>query len=450
MRTRTGARRFWVFGLTAVVLTACGSSSSSSTSTAVPSAGSSTSAVAASTSVSPGSSTATPGSSTASSAAVQSSPNSASCGTTQGVTADSIKLGGTFPLSGPLAVVKPIDDARKAYFDQVNDAGGINGRKISWTSYDDTAAADKALANSRRLVEEDKIFAYVGSAGTTTAQAIMNYLQPKGIPFLFPVSGSSMWSTPLKPLVYGYQPAYVDEARMFANYIADTFPGKKVGFVGQNDDAGTEWLTPFKEELTKRGISLVASERFDFKAQDFSATTLNLRRSEADVVAAFARVDVTAKLLTEGNKLGYKPTYLVSNIGFSRQLFKITTPELADGTYFAGYYPQPEESSPALAEHTAGMAKYAPGDKVDDFTMLGWSTAQLIVEAIRRAGPDLTCKSFIDAMDSIQNWTGGLTPPITLSPTDHQAIQNQRLFVATGTSFVAKTPFLTPDGKPLG
>ncbi len=377
------------------------------------------------------------------------SPGALDC-TTQGVSTDKVSIGASLPLSGPLAVTAAIDAGRSAYFKALNAAGGVGGRTIEYKSYDDQGDPARTAANARRLVEQDKVFALTGTVGTAQGLGVVDYLKTAKVPFLFPVSGSGVWSQPVKPLVFGFQPVYPDEATMFANYIHDNFPGKKVAVLAQSDDAGTEWVTPFEAESTKLGTKPAATVRFDLAAQSLETQVLSLQRSGAEVVAVMGRVDVVAKVLQEGAKIGYKPRLVVSNIGLSAQLFKLVSPDLAAGALFAGYFPPADAKTDAMAAHRDAMAKYAPNVKVDAFTMLGWSSADAIVEGMKKAGSSLDCKSFISGMESLHSYTNGLTPPISMSSTDHQAIDAQQILEARGTGFEAISDFLNPAGKPVG
>ncbi|GLW99337.1 ABC transporter substrate-binding protein [Microtetraspora sp. NBRC 16547] len=369
---------------------------------------------------------------------------------TQGITDKSISIGASLPFSGPLAVTKPIDAGRSAYFQSINDNGGVNGRKIDYKSYDDQGAPDRTAANARRLVEQDKVFALTGVVGTVAGHGVVDYVKSAKVPFLFPVSGSGTWAEPLKPLVFGFQPVYPDEARMFAHYLADKGKGKSVAVLAQADDAGTEWVDPFLAEAKSIGIEPVAVERFDVAAQSVGSQVLNLRRSGADTVVMFGRTDVVAKVLQEGSKIGYDPTLLVSNIGFSVQLFDLVDPKLAEGTLFANYYPSADSEGPALQQHQAAMEKYQPGVKIDAYTMLGWASATTIVESLNKAGQSLTCESFLKAMESLSGFDTGLTPPITMSATDHQAVNAQEIVEVQSGSFKSISDFLDPQGKPVG
>jgi branched-chain amino acid transport system substrate-binding protein len=237
---------------------------------------------------------------------------------------------------------------------------------------------------------------------------------------------------------------------MFAHYTHDNFEGKKVAVLAQSDDAGTEWTTPFEDVSKDLDTDVVAVERFDLAAQSLAPPVLNLQRSGADVVSVFGRVDVVAKVLQEADKIGYHPQLLVSNIGLSTQLFSLVDPKLAQGVLFAGYFPEAGASTPGVQAHQAAMAKYEPDVKVDDFTMLGWASAATLVAGIEKAGDSLTCTSFLEGMESLDGFDTGLTPPITMSADDHQAIDAQRIVEVDGTSFKPVSDFLNPDGEAVG
>lgn len=365
--------------------------------------------------------------------------------TTQGVSDDEIVIGQSVPQSGPLAVTSTIAEGRQAFFNKVNDDGGVNGRKITLRTYDDQGEPDKTIANVKRLIDQDKVFAVTGTVGTVQGQGAMKITQSAGVPMLFPVSGSGIWSDPLKPLVFGFQPTYPNEASLFAHHIAEEFDGKKVGILAQSDDAGDEWIGPFKDALAGTEAELVATERFDLAAQDVSANLSNLQSADTEVVALFGRVDILAKALTESDARGYHPTFVVSNIGLSDQLFDLVSdPSIAEGTLIAGYFDDDSGSS-ARAEHAAAMGK----TPVDDFTLLGWSGAQVMVEAIDKAGDDLDCETFLGALESMKDFDNHLAPPISFSDTDHQAIDSEYFVEVKDGKFVKVTPLLDPSGQPI-
>lgn len=369
---------------------------------------------------------------------------------TQGVTDTEIILGSSVPQTGPLAIAGNISAATNACFANVNEGGGVNGRTIQYVVYDDAYAPDQTATNVRRLVESDGVFAVVGAVGTLNGLGVLEYLDGVGVPYVFPVSGSSAWSEPLKERVFGFQPTYTFEGQMFANYFAANSADKPIGVVVQNDDSGEEFLAAFEGAAEAAGLDVVAVESYDRGAESYGPQVLNLQNAGAEVVAMQAIYPAVAGILTESDNLGYNPDYYVANIGFTETLFDVVDPAILEGVHFAGYFPQASDDNPARAEHEQLMAEYAPDIKVDDYTLLGWSICETIVDALERAGEDLEWGSFLAALESTEEFSNGLAPPVNLSPTDHQGVESEKLFVANDGVFVSATELLGADGLPLG
>lgn len=367
----------------------------------------------------------------------------------QGVTDTSIVLGSSVPQTGPLAIAANISGATAACFEKVNADGGVHGRTIDYRIYDDGYAPDQTAVNVRRLVEQDEAFAVIGTVGTLNGLGVLDYLDGAGVPYVFAVSGSSAWSEPVKPGVFGFQPTYTLEGNLLANYFATTYPDGKVGLLVQNDDSGEEFLTAFEAAAEAAGVDVVSVQYYDRGASTFGPQVLNLQSDGAAVVAMQAIYPAVAGVLTESQAFGYQPDYYVANIGFTEALFDVVGADVLEGVRFLGYFPQAGDDDPARVEHEALMAEYAPDIKVDDFTMLGWSICDTVVDALDRAGPDLTTESFLGALESTSGYTNGLTPPIHLSADDHQPIEAERIFVAKDGVFVAETELLGADGQPI-
>jgi len=369
---------------------------------------------------------------------------------TQGVSDTEIRLGTSAPQSGPLAIAGNISAATAACFAEVNDNGGVHGRTINYTVYDDGYAADQTATNVRRLVEQDDVFSVIGTVGTLNGLGVLEYLDGVGVPYVFAVSGSSAWSVPVQPRVFGFQPTYTFEGEMFASYFAANTPDSKIGLIVQNDDSGEEFLAAFQAVADATGLDVVSVEYYDRGAESYGPQVLNLQSAGAEVVAMQAIYPAVAGILTESQNLGYDPDYFVANIGFTEALFDVVGPEVLEGVRFAGYFPQATDEDPARIEHEAAMAEYAPEIPVDDYTMLGWSICDAVVDALDRAGEDLDWGSFLAALESTDGFDNGLAPPINLGPDDHQAVEAEQLFVATDGAFVSDTELLGPDGLPIG
>src|SRR5579859_5502942 len=165
-----------------------------------------------------------------------------------GATDTEIKVGNIMPYSGPASAYGVIGKAEAAYFNKVNEEGGINGRKINFISYDDAYSPPKAVEQVRKLVEGDEVLLVFNSLGTPSNTAIQKYLNNKKVPQLFVATGATKWGDPQHfPWTMGWQPTYQAEGRIYAKYLLQTKPDAKVAVIYQNDDYGKDYLKGFKD-----------------------------------------------------------------------------------------------------------------------------------------------------------------------------------------------------------
>ena len=177
-----------------------------------------------------------------------------------GVTDTEIKLGHTNPYSGNLSAYGAIGKAIAAYWNMVNDNGGINGRKINFITYDDGYVPTKTVELVRKLVEEDQVFAVFQLLGTPTNSAVQKYLNAKKVPQLFVATGASKWGNPAEfPWTMGWQPDYNTEAGLYAKHILATVKDPKIAVLWQNDDSGKDYVDGFKKGLGQENEKLIVA-----------------------------------------------------------------------------------------------------------------------------------------------------------------------------------------------
>src|SRR5476649_1952338 len=163
-----------------------------------------------------------------------------------GATDTEIKIGNIMPYSGPASAYGVIGKTEAAYFKKINDAGGINGRKINFISYDDSYSPPKAVEQARKLVESDEVLLIFNSLGTPSNSAIQKYLNAKKVPQLFVATGATKWNDPKNfPWTMGWQPNYQTEGTIYAQHILKNTPNAKIGVLYQNDDYGKDYLKGF-------------------------------------------------------------------------------------------------------------------------------------------------------------------------------------------------------------
>src|SRR6202042_537347 len=172
-----------------------------------------------------------------------------------------IKIGNIMPYSGPASAYGVIGKTEAAYFNKINAEGGINGRKISFITYDDGYSPPKAVEQARKLVESDEVLSVFNPLGTPSNPAIEKYMNSKKFPQLFVATGATKWNEPKEfPWTMGWQPSYQSEARIYAKYLVKEKPGAKIGVFYQNDDFGKDYLKGLKDGLGAKAASMIVIE----------------------------------------------------------------------------------------------------------------------------------------------------------------------------------------------
>src|SRR5881227_2476151 len=175
-----------------------------------------------------------------------------------------IKIGNIMPYSGPASAYGVIGKTEAAYFKKINDAGGINGRKINFISYDDGYSPPKTVEQARKLVESDEVLFIFNSLGTPPNSAIQKYMNSKKVPQLFVATGATKWNDPKDfPWTMGWQPSYQSESQIYAKYLLKEKPDAKIAVLFQNDDYGKDYLKGTKDGLGAKASSIIMEESYE-------------------------------------------------------------------------------------------------------------------------------------------------------------------------------------------
>jgi len=333
-----------------------------------------------------------------------------------GITKTEIKLGGSYPFSGPASAYKSIADGANAYFDLVNSKGGVDGRKIKFVTLDDAYEPPRAVQNARRLVEEEKVFALFNTLGTPNNLAIWDYTNQKKVPQAFVATGASDWGAdPDKhPWTIGWQPDYVTEARTYADYLKEKKPNAKVAVLYQNDGFGKNLLGGFEKAIEGSGIKVVAKESYEVTDPTIASQISKLAASGADTFLNVTTPKFSAQAIAAIAKSDWKPLHLLNNVGASKTL--VLTPaglDNAKGIVSTTYFKDPEDpkwaSDGAMREYKASLKRFSPRSNPNDpFHVYGWGAAQTMVTALKNM-KEPTREAFMDAARHLDE-----TPPILL------------------------------------
>jgi len=364
-------------------------------------------------------------------------PTASPAAAVPGITDTEIVLGSHAALTGTYgAVYTPVIKGLQAYFEYVNaEKGGVCGRKIVLRTEDDQFDPALAMDAIRKLVEQDKIFAAIAGVGTAAHSAVWEYLNERGIPDLWPITGAHKWGADPKahPWTVAAIPDYFVEATIYGKYISDNYPGKKVGILYQNDDFGRDQIAGLTAGLDPSKNQIVSQQSYETTAVDVRSQVTNLKDAGAEVVLCSCIPGYTAQAIKGANRMGWKPQWIVSLVNSDPVMFQYASPQDMEGTLSAQADKLIEwTDDPAIAEHLEIMRKYG-GGAPGNFSVVGQLVGELTVEALNRTCDDLTREGVIKAVESIKDYQSDLVLPgitFTFSADDHIGAEALRLIRA--------------------
>ncbi len=344
-----------------------------------------------------------------------------------GVTDTEILLGSHFALSqSPAAAYAVIMDGMRAYFDYVNSQGGVYGRKIKLLVGDDHYNPADTLEVVRKLVEQDHIFAMIGSLGESTHTTVWRYLEEQGIPDLFQSSGIVKWTDPVAKTRFGGNPDYHTEGKMLGQYIAQHYNGKKLGLLVQNDEFGVDGEAGIRMGLEGSDVQIVARETYESTQWDVTAQTQRLKNANPDVVAAYAIPPPAASMVKVAREvLNWDVPFVVTGVNVSEIFAQLAGAENAEGMVSVVFGKQLYQTDdPGVQLHLQIMKDFGQGVPPQNYTLYGQAMAEIMVKGLENAGPNLTRDSLENGLEAIRDWccTACMTP-INMSPTDHRPME---------------------------
>ncbi|MCC7548007.1 MAG: ABC transporter substrate-binding protein [Burkholderiales bacterium] len=329
-----------------------------------------------------------------------------------GVTDTEIKLGQTMPYSGPASAYGAIGKTEVAYFQMINDQGGVNGRKVNLISLDDAYSPPRAVEQVRKLVEQDQVLALFQTLGTPSNSAIHEYVNAQKVPHLFLATGASKWGDPKNfPWTIGFQPSYRIESKIYARYVLTENPGAKIAVLYQNDDYGKDYLEGFKEGLGDKVGQIVAEASYEVTDPTVDSQIVTLKASGADVMFTIATPKFAAQSIRKVADIGWKPLHVVNNVASS--VGAVLTPAGLDksvGLITALYMKDPTdpqwENDEGMRRWREFMAKYMPNADISDFNhVYGYGAAELMTLVLKNAGDDLSRENLMKQATSLDDVT---------------------------------------------
>jgi branched-chain amino acid transport system substrate-binding protein len=373
--------------------------------------------------------------------------------TDPGVSANSVNIGGTFPLTGVASLYKTIPAAEKAYYDYVNDTkGGVNGRKINFEILDDSYDPSKTVPLAQQLVSQDHVFAAVGSLGTAPGLATWGYYNQNKVPQILLATGDSYWGFSYKkyPYTTGWQPDYPGEGKLYGKYIAKNMPTAKIGVLYQNDAFGKNYYAGLRVGLGAKKELVTDAESYDATSTNVTQQILSMKAKGCDTLVIFALPTQTITALVTATKVGWSPSAtFVGNVS-SNRIFMLAA--LQNGATLNNVYSTTYLESSSAQKNLAGVKlassiidKYAPAlrtsfDNGDANVMYGFAVGWTFVYALQHAGKTPTRAGLMKALHSMNGVKNPFVyPGITLqtSAKDNFPIEQEILVKWSGTDFAA-------------
>ena len=322
-----------------------------------------------------------------------------------------IKIGNTNPYSGPASTYGTIGRGLSAYFDMINEQGGINGRMINFISLDDGYSPPKTVEQVRKLVELEEVLFLFQTLGTPTNTAIHRYVNTKKIPHVFIATGATKWGQPEKfPWTMGWQPTYQTEGKAFARYILANVEDPKIGVLYQNDDYGKDFLEGLKIGLGERADELiVAEEPYEVTDPTVDSQIVSLKSSGANVFYNISIPKFAAQAIRKSYDIGWRPLHLLNYVAASIKLvLKPAGLDKSKGIISALFMKDP--TNPLWRDDDdvqiwlAWMKKYYPEGDIDEpFNVFPYAAAYTLQHVLEKCGDNLTRANIMKQAASIKD-----------------------------------------------
>jgi branched-chain amino acid transport system substrate-binding protein len=358
---------------------------------------------------------------------------------TPGVTDTTVKIGGTVPLSGPAAAFGVTGPGAAAYFSYVNDRGGVNGRKIQYEYLDDAYNPTQTVQLTRQLVQQDGVLAIFNTIGTDNALAVRPLLNQLNVPMLFAGTGASDFADPKGyPWSMPFLPNNIGEGAVYGNYIKAHLPKAKVGVLEEADAYGKDLTAGLRKTLGRK-VKVVGVEGYSLTDTNVTSQVSKLKADGANTLVVFATPQFAIQAFIAANKLGWHPQFFISSVSIEPTVMGIisasTSAKFAEGTLSMAFVKDP--TSPTWAKDAAVklyrqiMAKYDPqGRPTDVYNFYGMAVAFTMVDALKKAGRNLTRDSLLKAATHLNETDNPFLIPgivVRTSPADYFPLEQASL-----------------------
>jgi len=359
-----------------------------------------------------------------------------------------IKIGAWMPLTGPVAASGvPQKTGTEVYFKWLNDHGGINGRTVQWIVKDNAYDPQQTVQVARQLVGQDKVIAIVNANGTAQAEAAFPFvLQQSKVPILNELGGAASWYSPPRPLLYGVQTLYEDQAAAIAGWAVQS--GARRLLVVHSDPAAFLNVAKQAEPAAKQvdpgaSVDLLPVK---FQTTDYSPVVSQVRSRNPDAVLLILAAPEAAAYLKEAKLQGlHLPTYGYAPTASAATL--TLAGDAAEGFNAVQLVKSPNDDDPAVGEFKDAMAKYAPGQPADFIALWGWSNAKIFAEIAKTIKGPITAQSLVAAYQKASNVDDGVAPVMSFSTDAHLGTRQVQKITVKNGAWASVGDFFTPPAR---
>ena len=367
-----------------------------------------------------------------------------------GVTATEIHIGNTTSLSGPVSALGTIARAQAAYFKQVNSLGGVAGRQIRFTFYDDGFNPAKTAEMARKLIEQDEVALLFGNLGTGPNSAIVRYVNQLGVPHLFlSVNGDKWTDYKTNPWSMPFAPSGRVECQVALKHTMQTKPDAKFAILYQNDDFGRDYVAGAKDVLGGRYEATVKAISYEVTDTTLDSILVQLLSGPVDALISGVTGKFGAMSIRKASELNFKGShYIATGVSSVQGVLIPAGADHATGVISTVYAKDPSDpglaDDPGIKAYRAFMTKWYPEGNADDFyNAYGYMTAMVMVRVLQQCNGDFSRKSIMAQANNLKDLENPILLPgikINTSPTDHRPLKQMQLQRFDGKRWVRFGP----------
>ncbi|MBD3330098.1 ABC transporter substrate-binding protein [Candidatus Peregrinibacteria bacterium] len=310
-----------------------------------------------------------------------------------------------------------------SYINHVNDNGGVHGKNITLISYDDQYDPPQTIANTKKLIEEDEVFALFSYVGTPTSVVAKPILEEAGVPLVGLFTGASVFRDPASPYIFNIRASYYQEIQEVISHLVEELNMKKIAVFYQNDAYGLDGLKSAEDILKGYDLTPASTGSFERGTLEIEDALKSIKSASPEAVIMIGTYSPCAKFIKLAKKEGLNA--LFHNVSFvGAEALKEELGESGEGVIITQVVPPPidEIPLPAIVEYQELLAQYFPSDKPDFVGLEGYLNAKVLVKALEDSGKNLTRESFINALNNLNDFSVGIGSNISFSESDHQGL----------------------------